>query len=117
MNAADEQTRSIWMDTRVAGSAALEHSEQADVAIVGSGIAGLSVAYELAKRGRSVIVLDRGKIGGGMSARTTAHLASALDDLYAAQPGCVDQDTARDDPRMGNVDAMTCRTFCSVHTR
>jgi signal transduction histidine kinase len=28
--------------------------------------------------GRSVIVLDRGRIGSGMTDRTTAHLASAL---------------------------------------
>ena len=54
----------------------------ADVAVVGAGIAGLSVAYELSRAGRSVIVLDRGPIGGGMTARTTGHLASELDDYY-----------------------------------
>jgi glycine/D-amino acid oxidase-like deaminating enzyme len=52
------------------------------VVVVGSGIAGLSVAYELVRRGRSVIVLDRGSVGSGMTARTTAHLATALDDYY-----------------------------------
>jgi glycine/D-amino acid oxidase-like deaminating enzyme len=36
----------------------------------------------LVSRGRSVIVLDRGSIGSGMTARTTAHLATALDDYY-----------------------------------
>ena len=71
------------MDVEVAKAPALERSEEADVAVVGSGIAGLSCAYELVARGRSVIVLDRGDIGRGMTARTTAHLASALDDDYA----------------------------------
>lgn len=82
MNVRDERTQSIWMDVRVADSPSLTGSERTDVVVVGSGIAGLSVAYELVKRGRSVIVLDRGGIGSGMTARTTAHLATALDDYY-----------------------------------
>ena len=83
MNVADENTRSLWMEAKVVRAPALERSEDADVVVVGAGIAGLSCAYELAARGRSVIVLDRGDIGSGMTARTTAHLASALDDDYA----------------------------------
>jgi glycine/D-amino acid oxidase-like deaminating enzyme len=53
-----------------------------DVVVVGSGIAGLFTVYELCRLGRSVVVLDRGVLGGGMTARTTAHLASQLDDFY-----------------------------------
>src|SRR4051812_39429267 len=82
MNVRDEHTRSLWMDVRVADAPGLSRAERADVVVIGSGIAGLSVAYELASRGRSVVVLDRGSIGSGMTARTTAHLASALDDDY-----------------------------------
>ena len=82
MNVGDEQTRSPWMDVRVTEAPALFRSERADVIVVGAGIAGLSVAYELVSRGRSVVVLDRGMIGSGMTARTTAHLATALDDYY-----------------------------------
>jgi glycine/D-amino acid oxidase-like deaminating enzyme/nitrite reductase/ring-hydroxylating ferredoxin subunit len=83
MNVADEVTQSLWLEARVAKAPALERAEEADVVVVGSGIAGLSCAYELAARGRSVIVLDRGDIGSGMTARTTAHLATAVDDDYA----------------------------------
>jgi glycine/D-amino acid oxidase-like deaminating enzyme/nitrite reductase/ring-hydroxylating ferredoxin subunit len=83
MNAADEQTRSLWMDGPSFEAPALSASVTADVAVVGAGIAGLSCAYELAKCGRSVVVLDRGAIGGGMTLRTTAHLASSCDDWYA----------------------------------
>ncbi|HTU57206.1 MAG TPA: FAD-binding oxidoreductase, partial [Polyangiales bacterium] len=53
-----------------------------DVAIIGAGIAGLSVAYHLCKAGRSVAVFDKGLIGSGETGRTTAHLASALDEHY-----------------------------------
>jgi glycine/D-amino acid oxidase-like deaminating enzyme/nitrite reductase/ring-hydroxylating ferredoxin subunit len=83
VNVADEKTKSLWMDTPVAEAPPLDGDRRADVAIIGSGIAGLSTAYELIDRGRSVIVLDRGAIGFGMTARTTAHLVSALDDRYA----------------------------------
>ena len=84
MNVAEETTKSVWMDTEVAEAPALDGDQSADVVVVGSGIAGLSTAYELLARGRSVIVLDRGRIGSGMTARTTAHLASALDNRYAS---------------------------------
>jgi glycine/D-amino acid oxidase-like deaminating enzyme/nitrite reductase/ring-hydroxylating ferredoxin subunit len=82
MNVFAEQTRSPWMDVKVAKAPVLDSAERADVAVIGAGIAGLSVAYELLDRGKSVIVLDRGEIGSGMTARTTAHLATALDDNY-----------------------------------
>ncbi len=55
---------------------------QADVAIVGGGIAGLTTAYQLQRAGKSVIVLEGGELASGESARTTAHLSCALDDRY-----------------------------------
>jgi glycine/D-amino acid oxidase-like deaminating enzyme/nitrite reductase/ring-hydroxylating ferredoxin subunit len=53
-----------------------------DICIVGAGIAGLTSAYLLAKSGKSVIVLDEGSIGSGQTGRTSAHLASAIDDRF-----------------------------------
>jgi len=54
-----------------------------DACIVGAGIAGLSVAYEQAKAGRSVVVVDSGPLFGGQSGRTTAQLSNVMDDrLY-----------------------------------
>lgn len=74
----------LWPDTfPVPGRPALSRSLTADVCVVGAGIAGLSVAYRLARAGSSVIVLDAGGIGGGETERTTAHLAVALDEGYA----------------------------------
>src|SRR5256714_7838418 len=60
----------------------LRENTGCDVCIVGAGIAGLSVAYELSLRGQQVIVVDDGAIGRGMTGRTTAHLVNALDDRY-----------------------------------
>lgn len=96
MNAMREQSRSVWMDVQVAPAAApLSENTKIDVAIVGAGIAGLSIAYELTLRGRSVLVLDRGPIAGGMTSRTTAHLAPICDDSLAELLSMRGQELAR----------------------
>ena len=83
MNVVEEQTKSIWMDVEGITASPLDGNKSADVVVIGAGIAGLSTAYELVCRHLKVIVVDRGRIGTGMTARTTAHLASAFDDGYA----------------------------------
>ena len=84
MNASGTGTRSLWMSVEVdADARPLRKDSHCDVVIVGAGIAGLSVAYELVAKGRSVIVLDRGSIAGGMTSRTTAHLAPVCDDAIS----------------------------------
>src|SRR4029077_20216406 len=48
-----------------------------DVVIVGGGVHGLAIAYELAKRGvRDVAVLEKAYIGAGASGRNTAIIRS-----------------------------------------
>ena len=78
------QTTSVWMATADAPSAQgqLGADVQADVVIVGAGIAGLTTAYLLVKEGRRVVVIDDGRVAGGETCRTTAHLSNALDDRY-----------------------------------
>jgi glycine/D-amino acid oxidase-like deaminating enzyme/nitrite reductase/ring-hydroxylating ferredoxin subunit len=96
MNAGDEQSKSCWMEELPQVEAPpLTGDDQCDVLVVGSGIAGLSTAYELARFDRRVIVIDRGRIGAGMTARTTAHLSSALDDYYAELIKVRGEDEAR----------------------
>ena len=85
MNVSRERTVSLWMDIEVAPDVpALRDDQSCDVIVIGAGIAGLSAAYELSCRNKHVIVVDRGPIGGGMTARTTAHLASVSDDSFDA---------------------------------
>lgn len=64
-------------------TSALTRDTEADVCVVGAGIAGLSTAYFSARAGRSVVVLEKGVVGSGNTGRTTAHLANALDDRYS----------------------------------
>jgi glycine/D-amino acid oxidase-like deaminating enzyme/nitrite reductase/ring-hydroxylating ferredoxin subunit len=74
-------TASIWMGTfDMPAYPPLTADASADVCVVGAGIAGLSTAYLLTKAGKKVIVIDDGPVGGGESARTTAHLSNAMDD-------------------------------------
>ena len=81
-----ECSTSFWMATQDALAVPrLTHQQQdaqVDVCIVGAGIAGLSCAYELVRAGKTVMVLDDGEIGGGVSGRTTGHLTAMLDDRY-----------------------------------
>jgi hypothetical protein len=84
VNVADEASRSCWMEAMPAVDAPpLAGEAQCELVVIGSGIAGLSAAYEAARSGRRVLVIDRGRICGGMTARTTAHLASEIDDFYS----------------------------------
>ncbi len=66
-----------------------------DVVIVGAGIAGISCAYELTQRGQKVIVIDRGKIAGGVTSRTTGHLTPFSDDTTRAMISLRGEDIAR----------------------
>jgi glycine/D-amino acid oxidase-like deaminating enzyme/nitrite reductase/ring-hydroxylating ferredoxin subunit len=74
---------------------ALDADMSCDLLVVGSGIAGLSAGYEAARFSAKVIVIDRGEISGGMTARTTAHLSSELDDYYFELSKVVGEEQAR----------------------
>jgi hypothetical protein len=77
-----ERSQSLWLPVPDIAGEALRDSCAADLVVVGSGIAGLSVAYQAARDGRDVVVVDRGAIASGMTARTTGHLTCTLDDFY-----------------------------------
>jgi glycine/D-amino acid oxidase-like deaminating enzyme/nitrite reductase/ring-hydroxylating ferredoxin subunit len=79
----DGKKTSLWLDTRetpvfppLAGDA------QVDVAIVGAGITGLTAARLLVEAGRSVAVLDQGRVGAGTTGGTTAHVTQVPDRRF-----------------------------------
>ena len=90
-------TSSFWYeDVGLEERPPLTGEANCDLIVVGSGIAGLSTAYEAARFGWKVVVIDRQPtIGGVMTPRTTAHLASELDDYYHYLINAVGEDDAR----------------------
>jgi glycine/D-amino acid oxidase-like deaminating enzyme/nitrite reductase/ring-hydroxylating ferredoxin subunit len=95
-NSFDRRSRSLWMDIEVTPDALpLQGDKECDAVVIGSGIAGISTAYELANEGQRVIIVDRGKIAGGITARTTAHLAPLCDDLTSAMIALRGEDISR----------------------
>ncbi|WP_437801642.1 FAD-dependent oxidoreductase [Sorangium sp. So ce693] len=73
-----------WTHAVIPPMTPLATDHEADVCVVGAGIAGLTTAYLLAKAGKSVVVLDNGAVGGGESGLTTAHITHALDRRWAS---------------------------------
>jgi glycine/D-amino acid oxidase-like deaminating enzyme/nitrite reductase/ring-hydroxylating ferredoxin subunit len=58
---------------------ALSQDLTVDVAIVGGGITGVTVAHLLKSSGLSVALLESRRLGAGETKRTTAHLTEVLD--------------------------------------
>jgi len=74
---------SFWIDsTSIISYNKPDQDIETEVLIIGGGIAGLTTAYNLLKKGKKVVVVEDGFIGSGETGRTTAHLTNALDDRY-----------------------------------
>lgn len=66
-----------------------------DVAIIGGGMAGILCAYQLQKANIDCVVLEANRIGGSVTARTTAVLSPQLEFLYQDMVGSVGRQAAR----------------------
>lgn len=75
---------------------ALRGIEDADVAVVGGGLAGLTAALELARAGRSVIVLEAERVGWGASGRNGGFVGPGYATSHANITCMVGAERARD---------------------
>lgn len=74
---------SIWADTfNVPQLSKLTGGLECEVVIIGAGINGLMAGCMLSLKGIRTVIVDDGNIGGGETARTTAHITNVIDDRY-----------------------------------
>lgn len=74
---------------------ALDHNIEADVAVVGGGITGLTTAYLLHKSGVKVVLLESDQIGSGVTGYTTAKITSLHALTYAKFERTIGEENAR----------------------
>jgi glycine/D-amino acid oxidase-like deaminating enzyme len=75
---------SLWLEGRERDERPpLERDLRVDVAILGAGMVGLTVAYLMRRRGASVAVLEARFVGAGATGHTTAKLSSLHGLTYA----------------------------------
>lgn len=60
-----------------------------DAVVLGAGINGCGFAHELSKRGQRVVVLDKGRVGGGASSKSSRLIHGGLRNLEQMRFGLV----------------------------
>jgi len=79
-----DRHRSLWLSTSESDDLpALEGDVEVDVAVVGGGITGVTVAHLLKREGKTVALLELGRIGQGTTGNTTAKLTVGQGLVYA----------------------------------
>ena len=75
--------KSYWSDTvNRTNFEKLEKNIEVDVCIIGAGITGISTAYMLSDKNLKVCVVDKGKVGSGVTENTTAKVTSQHGLIY-----------------------------------
>lgn len=105
-------TVSLWQDTS-AWPGELDHRrETADIAIVGGGIVGSTLATLLSEAGRQVVVLEAGQVGGGASGRNAGHCIAGLRNSYHHAVERLGRDRARELRAMLRSNRDMVKGFC-----
>ncbi|KAL8706982.1 MAG: hypothetical protein Q9201_000030 [Fulgogasparrea decipioides] len=73
----------------------LAEDVKTNVCVIGSGIAGVSVSYELVSRGVQVVLLEAREVLSGESGRTSGHLSSSIDSGFTELASKRGKDGAR----------------------
>lgn len=91
-----QNKNSYWLDsTESPGYPMLSEDAEADVVVIGAGIAGLTSAYLLKKKGLKVIVLEKDTVGDGVSGHTTGKITSQHNLIYNKLSRRLGEETAR----------------------
>jgi glycine/D-amino acid oxidase-like deaminating enzyme/nitrite reductase/ring-hydroxylating ferredoxin subunit/DMSO/TMAO reductase YedYZ heme-binding membrane subunit len=75
------ENRSVWFEAAPDKRrfAVLKGNVEADVVVIGAGIAGMSAAWHLAQRGKKVVVLEKNHVATGDTGYTTGFMTKVPD--------------------------------------
>ncbi len=75
--------KSIWEDIKIkVKKKDMESELNTDILIIGCGITGLTTAYFLKDIEKKVILIDKGKVGSGITSKTTAKISYLQENIY-----------------------------------
>jgi len=92
----DNMQKSIWTENINEKSLpSLNEDMDCDVLIIGGGIAGISTAYKLKDENYNIVLIDKDKVGFGVSSKTTGKLTYMQGDIYTKISKIYDFKTAK----------------------
>lgn len=87
----------------------LARDEAADIAVIGAGVTGAAVAYQLSRAGANVVVVDRRDVASGSSAASTGLLLYDTDKSLSDLVEVIGRDGAVRSYQLG-IDAIGTST-------
>src|SRR5688500_11375227 len=82
--AGSDTSLSLWIETTPGTRYPSQRGDiDADVSVVGGGITCITAAYLLAKAGKSVVLVDKGRIAMSETGHTTANIIESTDADYS----------------------------------
>lgn len=86
---------SLWEEGRRKKEESSALERETDILIIGGGITGLTIAYFLKDCGKRVLLLDKGEVGGGVTAKTTAKITYLQKTIYQELKERFNKETAK----------------------
>jgi glycine/D-amino acid oxidase-like deaminating enzyme/nitrite reductase/ring-hydroxylating ferredoxin subunit len=88
-----DRTTAIWEGVSLPRFKQVKKDLKVENCIIGGGITGISIAYQMAKRGEKVTLIEAFTLGSGQTGRTTAHLTCQLEEQFSELLKMHDQET------------------------
>ncbi len=80
------KNKSIWMDNSNLNKEIVKRNHfdkiDVDILIIGAGLTGMNTAYFLRNTNKKIIIIDKSKVGMGVSSKTTAKITYLQQDVY-----------------------------------
>lgn len=67
-------SQSLWQDIKINNSNAKKINNKPDILIIGGGITGLTLGYFLKDIDKSIMIIDKSKLGEGITSKSTAKI-------------------------------------------